>query len=287
MTRIVNILAKESIQTEFVRQPIEFYLAHKILEDPAIYKAASIGNSYKIVDCSACELGTGVSMKAVLKAARIVRASEIILPDKVRDDNSLQMSLDALNTLTSKELNEFKIAIVIQGHTLRSALSSLHTLCANHDAMVMIDTIMIPKWFTTSARVILTERVKKLAPKKNIHWLGLGSDIGYCITKAKELHIRSMDTGYFLSVAQNKMTDVIKQTRDMQHVIDLDHNSLKAWQIAEVIEAVNNYNYSLINDSSCRVVESMKDREFMNKTLRIFWLTLLICIILLFVFFMR
>lgn len=268
MTRIINILATESVENAFVRQPIEFYLAHKILENPLAYWKAKSGHSYKIVDCSACELGMGIDMKKVIEAARYISASEIVLPDVVKDDNSIDVSLHALSTLNNKQLNEFKIAIVIQGSTLQTALQTVEKLCKDHDAMVLIDTIMIPKWFTTSARIALTKKVRELAPQKAIHWLGLGDDISFCINSAKRLNIRSLDTGYFLSVGQERMTNVIKSNRIKEHCIDLEHNKLKSWQISEIIEAVNTYHFNPNINTTCRVVEDMKDREFAGSILR-------------------
>ena len=77
MTAIVNILATSNIEEDFTRQPIEFYLTHKVLEHPEVYKRAKKGNSYKILDCSACELHTGLDMKKVLEAAKIIKAITI------------------------------------------------------------------------------------------------------------------------------------------------------------------------------------------------------------------
>lgn len=275
MTRIINILATESIAKEYVQQPIEFYLAHKILEHPDIFKKVAKNNkSYKIVDCSACELGTGVSMKKVLEAAKIIRANEIVLPDKVKDDNSLVTSLQALKQLNSKQLNRYRIAIVIQGSSIRNAISTIHNLCKS-DYIKLIDTIMIPKWFSTSARVILTTEVRRWAPHKNIHWLGLGDDIGYCITKAKDLAIRSLDTGYFLSVAQDKMTNVCKEIRNKNHTIDLEHNKLKQSQIQTVINITNSFDYKY----SQSVTNKQADEEFAARMIVVVSLLLIILFI--------
>lgn len=275
MTHIINILSTQSVLAEYTPQEYEFYLAHKILEYPTVYAKARYNHAYKIVDCSACELGTGVNMNKVLKAARIVKASEIVLPDKVKSDDSLDMSLKALKRFDNKQLNEFKIAIVIQGSTTKKALEAVERLCQDHDAMVMIDTIMVPKWFSTAARVMITRHIQRFAPKKNIHWLGLGDDIANCVTEAKRLGIRSMDTGYFLSVAQNKMSNIFRLNRDKRVVIDLQHNSLKRWQIAEVCEAINAYDFHGINNHN-EAVERIRDREFGSRLLTVAKILMLI-----------
>ena len=260
MTRIINILATENVDKALVRQPIEFYLAHKILEHPEVYKKVKWGNFYKIVDCSACELSTGVSMQKVLEAARCIRASEIVLPDKVSCGiQSLKMSLQALNSLNQKELNEFKIAIVIQGKSLNEASHVLNYLRKCKE-MCLIDTIMIPKWFATYQRECLTKLIRQYFPKKQIHWLGLGDDIANCISTAKKLNIRSLDTGYFISIAQKKASDIIKPVRDKHHHIDLEHNHLNGWQIQEIICVTNEYDYE--TKAVNKVVENIKDREF-------------------------
>lgn len=281
MTRIINILATENVEKAFVRQPIEFYLAHKILENPAVYGKARFGNSYKIVDCSACELGTGVDMQKVLEAARCIRASEIILPDKVGAGiQSLQMSLKALNSLNQKELNEFKIAIVIQGRSLTEAFKVWQCLRENKSALCLVDTIMIPKWFATYQRECLTKLIKQSFPKKQIHWLGLGDDIANCISTAKKLNIRSLDTGYFISIAQKRASDIIKPVRDKHHHIDLEHNHLKGWQVQEVICATNEYDYETKAEN--KVVENIKDREFYQLFVKISLCLFIVVIIAIF-----
>lgn len=268
MTRIINILATENVDKALVRQPIEFYLAHKILERPEVYKKVQWGKSYKIVDCSACELGTGVDMKKVLQAARIVKASEIILPDKVGYGMpSLKMSLQALDSLTQKELNEFKIAIVIQGKSLNEACDVLQYLKEHKSILGLIDTIMIPKWFATFQRECLTKLIQQSFPEKQIHWLGLGDDIANCISTAKKLNIRSLDTGYFISIAQKKASNIIKPVRDKHHHIDLEHNHLKDWQVQEVICATNEYDYEAKTEN--KTVENIKDREFSQLLIRV------------------
>lgn len=279
MTAIINILATQNLKSDFPRQHYEFYLAHKILEHPDIYSKVYEGDSYKIVDCSACELGVGVDMNSVLRAANIVGASEIILPDIVKSDNSLDISLKALNSLNQYQLNKYNIAIVIQGSTLQTALQSVRRLCTDHDAMVLIDTIMIPKWFSTRSRTVLTQEVQKLAPKKMIHWLGLGDDIAYCIAKAKQLGIRSMDTGYFISIAQKGMDNVVKLERNHYHTIDLEKNKLKPADILNVINITNNYNF---NGSECSILTDWKDRKFADTMRKISTIMLILAFLLCF-----
>lgn len=260
MTRIINILAVQNVKNNFYRQPIEFYLAHIILKYPEVFKKAKEGNSYKIVDCSACELGSGVDMKEVIKAAKIVGASEIVLPDIVRSNESLKTSLDALNRLSSKDKQKFSIAIVVQGRLLSDAKIFLHQL-AKREEVKFINTIMIPKWFTTFERVWLTSIVNELFPDKQIHWLGLGNDIGYCITRARRCGIRSLDTGYFVSIGEKRMLDVIKDKRDVERKVNLIKNNLKYEDIRDICNITNTYNYE---GAYNEFIESLRDREFVK-----------------------
>lgn len=258
MTRIINILAAQNVKDSFYRQPIEFYLTHIVLKYPTIFKKARKGFNYKILDCSACELGEGVNMREVIKAAKIIDATEIVLPDKVRSNKSLELSLKALKSLSSRELEKYKIAIVIQGVTVVDAKCMIREL-SNREEREFIHTIMIPKWFSTKNRIWLTEVVREYLPEKKIHWLGLGDDIGYCINSAKKLKIRTLDTGYFISIGQKNLLNVTKNIRDMKHKINLEANNLSDEDISIICNITNTYRY---DGSNNKYVEIAKDRQF-------------------------
>lgn len=258
MTRIINILAAQNVKDSFYRQPIEFYLAHIVLQYPTIFKKVKSGSSYKILDCSACELGSGVDMKDVIKAAKIINATEIVLPDIVRSNKSLEVSLKALQQLSDEDKKRFNIAIVVQGYMLPDAKRFLQQL-ASREERHHIKTIMIPKWFSTDDRIYLTSIAKELFPTKSIHWLGLGDDIGYCIYSAKKCGIRSLDTGYFISIGQKRILNIIRDKRDDNNKIDLVKNKLNYEDIRTICNITNTYNY---DNSYNRFIEVLKDKEF-------------------------
>lgn len=277
MTRIINILAAQNVKDSFYRQPIEFYLTHIVLKYPTIFKRAREGFNYKILDCSACELGEGVNMREVIKAAKIIDATEIVLPDKVRSNESFELSLKALKSLSSRELEKYKIAIVIQGVTIVDAKCMIRELSVRAERE-FIHTIMIPKWFSTKDRIWLTEVVKEYLPEKKIHWLGLGDDIGYCINSAKKLKIRSLDTGYFISIGQKGLLNVAKDVRDVEHKINLEKNKLNREDIIMICGITNTYKY---DGSRNRYIEAIKDIEFAkvyNKIVAILLTVIISCL---------
>lgn len=275
MTKIINILSASNVEFNFVRQPIEFYLAHIILKHKDVYKKARLGNYYKIVDCSACELGTGVDMSKVLEAADIVGANEIVLPDIVKSNTSLDVSLKALSKLDEETLARYNIAIVIQSSNLVEAMCNIDKLRQKRQ-LKKINTIMIPKWFTTFERIVLTKKVQECMPDKQIHWLGLGDDIDFCLHNAKELKIRSLDTGYFISIAQKSIGRVYEAVRDKKHRINLDKNCLNEQQINAVINATSNL--------SCAEREEMRDIVFSARLLRTTIVVISVLLIALFLF---
>lgn len=259
MTRIINIMPVQVVAASFVRQPIEFYLAHIILKNRDIFKKARACTCYKIVDCSACELGKGLSLDDVLRAADIVKADEIVLPDIVgKGRESFSCSMKALDEIAERNVG-YRIAFVIQGQTVYEAID-VFNLLMNDSRYNLIDTIMIPKWFTTQQRVQITNYIRQVS-QRDIHWLGLGDDISTCIQSAKKLGIRSLDTGYFIALGERDMTKLWNPVRNKKIKIDLVYNSIDANSIRDIIMLTNSYNFDAKDNA---IIKNIKERQFIT-----------------------
>ena len=251
MISICNILPNNCISEKMPRQKYELYLTHKILEDPSKFsflardKQYNI-NSYKILDNSACELGEGMHFDKVLQAAEIIGANEIVLPDIRQGSYSLSKTLEALTNIDIEAVKaSYRLAAVVQGTTVEEVLQ-----CAEQILVLKnVDTIMLPKWYSTLnstnglGRVNLTRSIctimKHLGVMKDIHWLGLGTGIRELMSPVSDF-VRSVDTGYFvaLSTPQWKHLNVASE-RPKELKIDLEYMDVDMERFKHLIEQQN------------------------------------------------
>lgn len=245
MIKIANILPVNKISENMPRQDIEMYLTHKVLEHPEKFEflASDVKNNidtYKILDNSACELGEGLDFDKVLKAAEIIDANEVVLPDIPRSGISLSKTLQYL-----KDINEdcpYDLAVPIQGETKEELVDCIRqVLCLNR-----VRTIMIPKWYCQmnstnglgrhSITLLVLKEMINLSVDKDIHWLGLDTGIRELITPIAQ-HVRSVDTGYFaaLSTPQWSNLDVTSE-RPRELKIDLESMNVDMDRFANLIK---------------------------------------------------
>ena len=211
------------------RQRYELYLTHKILEDPQKFEFLSRekGGSFKILDNSACELNEGMDFDKVLKAAEIIGANEVVLPDIRQDSYSLSKTLEVLANIDTNNI-PYRLAAVVQGTTTTEVLQCAIQILS----LKSISTIMIPKWYTTLdstnglGRLSLTRTIYDLMTTdthKDIHWLGLGTGIRELISPVSNL-VRSVDTGYFVAMSTPQWSHLnIASERPKELVIDLEY----------------------------------------------------------------
>jgi len=223
----IHILPTNMINEDMMRQKYEMYLTDQILKNKEKYsflaKDSIKGeNYYKILDNSAFELGEGLTMEKVLEAAKIIDATEIILPDIVNSTESFNKTLKALSELDTKNL-KYKIAAVVQGDNWTSRTECMKKLLS----IKCIKTIMIPK--VCEDRNSLVEILSNLKviydrPDIEIHLLGLRnegiSELMYPDIKKK---VRSIDTGYFMAISNDYRKDVSEiDPRPRDLTIDLN-----------------------------------------------------------------
>ena len=232
MITICNIFPNNMLNKDMPRQKIELYLAHKILEEPERFaflakdKENNI-NSFKIVDNSACELGKGLPMADVIKAAEIIDAHEIVLPDLIRNNTSLAYTLE--NMLEVPQTCRFRLAAAIQGETYEELLQ-----CAQQMLFLRrVATIMIPKWYCSMnssnglGRHQLTTDIINLMKKyniyKSIHWLGCDTGLREVISPLAQ-YVRSVDSGYWSALSTEKWKNLsVTAERPRELKIDLQH----------------------------------------------------------------
>lgn len=128
-------------------------LAHLVLENAAyasFYKACSKMGDYVILDNSIIELGSALTIELIIKAAEMIGADEIILPDAYQDcAGTLQLVERALSRHSGK-LKKYKLMVVPQGKTMSEWLSCYGAITHNFP---MISVIGIPKSTSTFSDV--------------------------------------------------------------------------------------------------------------------------------------
>ncbi len=249
--QIAHILPVNMISEEMPRQNIEMYLTHKVLEHPEVFKFLAKDKengieTFKILDNSACELGKGMDFDLVLKAARIIGANEIVLPDIPRSGKSACRTLKYWIDLPDEIKQQYNIAAVCQGENRQQLLQ-----CAEQLISLPINTIMLPKWYCSMdsenglGRYDLTLEILKIIDRLGrtdceIHWLGCDTGLRELVSPISNF-VRSVDTGYFtaLSTPQWKQLHVSEdRPRDLK--IDLEQMPVDLTRWQELTKAVEN-----------------------------------------------
>lgn len=243
--KVANILPNNCIDEKMPRQEIEMYLTHQILANPDIFSflANDRNNdvkSFKILDNSACELGDGLDIKDVLKAAKIIDADEIVLPDTPRSGSSLSKTIKYLQQIPQD--CKLSIAAVVQGSTIEEVL-----YCAQQILLLKrVNTIMIPKWYCNMnssnglGRQAITNRIisfmNDMNITKQIHWLGLGTGMRELITPYNKI-IRSVDTGYLAAISTPQWLQLsLFDDRPRELKIDLNFMPVNTFRWEQLVQ---------------------------------------------------
>lgn len=211
MIKVAHILPANCISENMPRQEVEMYLTHKVLEHPERFaflakdKEKQI-SSFKILDNSACELGEGLDFDKVIKAAEIIGADEIVLPDIPRSGKSLSRTLQYLTTLSDDIKDRYKIAAVVQGESIEQVQTCIDQIVSLNS----INTLMIPKWYCSmessnglGRHAITHYALREMMAQGNhldIHWLGLDTGARELVTPLRHV-VRSVDTGYYAALS--------------------------------------------------------------------------------------
>lgn len=141
---LINIFPLGNICLEN-NQRVHMFLTHMVEKYPAYTEAARNALGYKILDNSLIELGGAVDLERVVKAAKIISADEIILPDVFQDGpatiKAVQSAIDELNKIYPNRSWPFKLQAVAQGKDEKEWYECYMELIKNPD----VDVIGIPK----------------------------------------------------------------------------------------------------------------------------------------------
>tara|TARA_R110000824_G_scaffold41627_4_gene123627 strand:- start:2511 stop:3263 length:753 start_codon:yes stop_codon:yes gene_type:complete len=207
-------------------------LTHLVLKYPEymkFYRQKSNLGDYLILDNSLIELGQSVELSTVLRAAKYVMPSEIVLPDKFLDKagtlNAIDKSLERLRRPDTKMLR-YKFQAVCHGQNAEEWKECWDAL-QEYDE---IHCIGIPKVTTTIFNDGRPEAVRyalnnNLA-NKEIHLLGVWEDI----TELKEYNvdeaskIRGVDSSIVFHSTVENFSYLKNQTKKPEYKIDLVKN---------------------------------------------------------------
>ena len=192
---LINIFPIGNLGLHYT-QDMHMFLTHLVEKYPHYAKLARDIDGYKILDNSLIELGGAVDLKRVLKAAEIIGADEIILPDVFQNGpatvDAVNLALSTLNDLYPERRWPYKLMAVAQGKDENEWLNCYYSLLENPD----IDVIGIPKVLAKihpKGRPYFVDEICELKVKPH-HLLG----VWYAITEFNEYKnikdIRSCDS---------------------------------------------------------------------------------------------
>lgn len=200
----------EGLQQDNALGRYHLLLAHDILNEPERYGDLfknMIGT--KILDNSVIELGTSVDINVIAKAAKIVKANVIVLPDVLL--NAEQTIIDCRKAyvewskVLSDELDYYwSFMFVPQGKT-RAEFAA----CA--EALSDLSSIRwwgIPRNYNIQglgSRVDAVNICKATAPDRNIHLLGFSDDIVDDVLSSRSQHVTGIDSAVPLRAASAGM----------------------------------------------------------------------------------
>lgn len=131
--------------------------------------------SYVILDNSAFELGKSVDTDVLVKWAKLMRPSEIVLPDLFYDiEGTLRASLQTIEALKPLELERTKLAACPQGADFVEWCRCLDKMVKIPEIQVISVNLLALKWFPSQGRSIPLKYIQKEGYHKRfeVHLLG-------------------------------------------------------------------------------------------------------------------
>ena len=172
----IAMLEKYATQSDY--HLVLAHLVHESVEYREFYKARSDAGDFITLDNSLIELGHPMPLPALLEAAELVGASEIILPDRFADlSGTLAVTFASYHTLVNMGmLGRYKLMVVPQGN---DALSWLYCywLFSNTPHFDTIGIAKHTETFCKGGRPALLHaliRLEARSPKEH-HLLGVWS----------------------------------------------------------------------------------------------------------------
>lgn len=140
---LINIFPIPNIEME-QKQTMHMFLTHLVESNSTYRKAAFEAPGYKILDNSLIELGGAVDLERVLKAAEVIHADEIILPDVFqKGPETLEVVFQSIDYLKNAYPYgcPYKVMAVAQGREEKEWYECYRELLG----MPEVDVIGIPK----------------------------------------------------------------------------------------------------------------------------------------------
>ena len=218
---LINIFPLGNICLES-NQRMHMFLTHMVEKYPAYAEAARNAPGYKILDNSLIELGGAVDLERVVKAAEIIRADEIILPDVFVSGpatiDAVQFAIKELNRMYPNRSWPFKLQAVAQGCDEEEWYECYMELVKKPD----VDVIGIPKVLAKmhpQGRPHFVNELCNLRVKPH-HLLGMWYSLSELVEYNHPERIRPCDTVILGYMAKYGMSSV--STRPDGFTLDLE-----------------------------------------------------------------
>jgi len=200
---VALIVPTKFIDSMCTGRDVQMALAHMVLESDeyrAAYWKLTEAGSYIILDNSLIELGAAMTIEQLARAAQMIGADEVILPDAFRDaDETLRMTEAALKAFSGVGADHVRFMAVVHGADNTSWLHCFDEMVQNP----RIDVLGLPKvldeiW-SPGGRVgccsylEATGRISQ-AGTKQFHALGIWTDPIEVLMLRERRWLRSIDT---------------------------------------------------------------------------------------------
>lgn len=221
-------------------QEYSMYLTHLVEKYMNYTKIAKANNGYKILDNSLIELGDAVNLDRIIRAAYMIGADEIVLPDKfLNGTETIRRVTNALDELTKlRELGNFKLMAVVHG-------SNVEDWCKCFDYLnniKEIDVLGIPKVTSTLHPAGRYEFVKFAIDNthKEIHLLGMWSSlIELFYYRGYGRFIRGVDSCLPALIASKNQA--FSYIRSKGETLDLEKDGVLPYALDACIKEVNQF----------------------------------------------
>jgi hypothetical protein len=217
------------------RGDLHMVLAHLVFEDASYAEFYANESKYKVLDNGAFE-GASQSIQRIIKAAKMVKADEIILPDILFQGRAtVQATKRAIDWLRDRGmLGKYKLHAVPQGSDREEYWSCFKELYGIPEISVLgISKVSTPKAFCnqlTKARLEVTSKLEGeqlLKDGKEIHLLGGSYDVLNEIRQQPTL-VRSIDTSAPFEYARHQrlLTEAMFECPKAQLEVELPSTEL-------------------------------------------------------------
>ena len=219
--QLINIFPLGNLCMEY-SQSMHMYLTHMVEKYPAYAQVALEAPGYKILDNSLIELGGAVDLERVVKAAEIIRADEIILPDVFVSGpatiDAVQFAIKELNRMYPNRSWPFKLQAVAQGCDEKEWYECYMALVKNPDVDVIGIPKVLAKMHPQGRPYFVNELCDPFA--KPHHLLGVWYSLSELAEYNHPKQIRSCDTVILGYMAKYGMSSV--STRPDGFTLDLE-----------------------------------------------------------------